>query len=155
MTTWDPITNQRIALLHPLVRDLATTFINTVEQELGIRLRIAQSLRSIAEQDNLYAQGRTKPGKVVTNARGGSSFHNYGLAWDVVEIKAGLANWNAPWEQIAKIARRLGIEWGGDFKSIVDKPHFQKSFGYSTQQLHRMITNGNSYPEITPSEGIV
>lgn len=148
MSTWDNITDQRIATLHPAVRQLATDFINAVDDELGIQLRMTQALRTIAEQDNLYAQGRTKPGKVVTNARGGTSFHNYGLAWDVVEIKAGAANWNTDWKKISAIASRMGIEWGGNFKSIVDKPHFQKTFGYTIAQLRARLKAGETYPTL-------
>lgn len=146
--TWDQVTNNRIALLHPLLRPTASEFINRVEQRLGIRLRVTRSLCSFAEQDAIYAQGRTKPGKIVTNARGGDSFHNYGLAFDVVEIVNGTANWNTRWKEIAEIGLQLGLEWGGNFKSLSDKPHFQKSFGLTVKQLRAMITNDNTYPEI-------
>src|SRR5690606_7828810 len=78
--TWDMVTNRRIRELHPRLGIAARQFINTVEGELGIQLRITQGYRSIAEQDALYAQGRTAPGEIVTNARGGQSNHNYGLA---------------------------------------------------------------------------
>lgn len=148
MSTWDKITDQRIATLHPSVRQLATDFINAVEDELGIRLRVTQALRTIADQEALFAQGRTTPGKIVTNARGGSSFHNYGLAWDVVEIKAGVANWNPDWKKISAIASRMGIEWGGNFKSIVDKPHFQKTFGNTVAQLRARLKAGEIYPTL-------
>ena len=74
------VTNRRIRELHPRLGIAARQFINTVEGELGIQLRITQGYRSIAEQDALYAQGRTAPGEIVTNARGGQSYHNYGLA---------------------------------------------------------------------------
>jgi peptidoglycan L-alanyl-D-glutamate endopeptidase CwlK len=91
--TWDKVTDNRILKLHPAIRELATNFINTVQYGLDIKLRVTQSLRTYAEQDDLYAQGRTKPGRIVTNAKGGYSWHNFGLALDVVEILDGqLAN---------------------------------------------------------------
>lgn len=148
MPTWDNVTNQRIALLHPAVRQVATDFINAVESKLRIRLRITQSLRSIPEQDALYAQGRTTAGKIVTNAKGGDSYHNYGLAWDVVEIENGLANWETNWLGISEIAEEMGIEWGGNFKSIKDKPHFQMSFGLSIAQLKAKLKKNQTYIDL-------
>ncbi len=139
----DPISNQRIAQLHPKIRAKAAEFINRVERETGIKLRLASGFRSIAEQNALYAQGRTKPGSIVTNAKGGSSYHNYGLAIDVVEVRPnGSVNWNTNWSAIAKIGKEMGFEWGGDWTSIVDKPHFQMSFGKSTSQLLSMYNSG-------------
>lgn len=90
--TWDFITNQRIRTLHPKVQQSAIDFVNEVESKHGIKLRVAQATRAIAQQNALYDQGRTVPGKIVTNAKGGESYHNYGLAIDVVEIKNGKAN---------------------------------------------------------------
>lgn len=92
-------------------------------------------MRTFAEQDALYAQGRTAPGKIVTNAKGGQSYHNYGLAIDVVEIKSGQAIWNTNWSEISKIGIRNGFEWGGNFKGFIDKPHFQMTLGYSIPEL--------------------
>ena len=133
--TWDPVTNRRIAQLDVRVRKPAIEFINTCESKLAIKLRVSQGLRTMAEQNKLHAQGRTTPGKIVTNAKGGDSYHNYGLAIDVVEILNGNANYNPDWETISKIGIGLGFEWGGNFKKFIDKPHFQMSFGQSINQL--------------------
>jgi RHS repeat-associated protein len=136
--TWDISTNRRTRELHPSVSTAARQFINTVESELGIQLRITQGYRSIAEQDALYAQGRTTPGEVVTNARGGESYHNYGLAFDVVEMVNGRANWNTTlqnWSRIGVIGPRFGLEWGGNWTTFVDRPHFQITFGNNIRQL--------------------
>jgi len=78
--TWDAVTNSRILLLHPKIRQASINFINDVEDEFGIQLRIIQGYRTIDEQNLLYAQGRTLPGKKVTWVKGGYSYHNYGLA---------------------------------------------------------------------------
>jgi peptidoglycan L-alanyl-D-glutamate endopeptidase CwlK len=88
--------------------------------------------RSPAEQDRLYAQGRTKPGKKVTNARGGASKHNFGKAIDVAPLKAGKIDWNdeALWNKMVAVARQvirehnLPIRCGADFRSP-DRPHFE------------------------------
>ncbi|WP_160170706.1 peptidoglycan-binding protein [Luteimonas huabeiensis] len=143
--TGDAATDRRIAGLHPEVRATAAAFVNRVEQELGIRLRVTQGYRSIAEQDALYAQGRTAPGDVVTNARGGSSYHNYGLAFDVVEVRPdGSVNWETDWDAIGRIGESMGLEWGGQWTRLVDRPHFQMDFGLSTAQLRQRLDSGDT-----------
>jgi len=141
----DRISIERISKLHPKVRDTFTRFIDTAEAELGITLRVTQGLRTIAEQNALYAQGRTAPGKIVTNARGGSSYHNFGLSIDVAELQGTAINWNFDYKKLAPIAASMGIEWGGLFHSIIDKPHFQITFGYSTQKLLLMPKDASGY----------
>lgn len=142
--TWDWRTDAKIKKLHPLVQAKAKEFIIRAEKELGIKLRISSALRTWKEQDDLYAYGRTKEGTRKTNAKGGQSFHNYGLAFDLVEIKEGKAIWDNPrWNEIAKLGKSLGFEWGGDWRSFVDKPHFQYTFGKSLAQLQDLYTSGN------------
>ncbi len=131
----DNISISRLELLHPQVRYAFKTFIEECEKTFNITLRIVQGLRTIEEQNELYAQGRTKPGNIVTNAKGGSSFHNYGLAIDVVEIVNSKADWKCNYERLVPINKKYGLDWGGDFKSIVDKPHFQKDCGFTIKQL--------------------
>lgn len=143
--TGDAATDRRIAGLHPEVRATAAAFVNRVEQELGIQLRVTQGYRSIAEQNALYAQGRTAPGDIVTNARGGSSYHNYGLAFDVVEVRPdGSANWDTDWAAIGRIGESMGLEWGGNWTRLVDRPHFQMDFGLSTTQLRQRLNSGDT-----------
>ncbi|MCD9033447.1 peptidoglycan-binding protein [Luteimonas sp. Y-2-2-4F] len=143
--TGDAATDRRIAGLHPEVRATAAAFVNRVEQELGIQLRVTQGYRSIAEQNALYAQGRTAPGDIVTNARGGSSYHNYGLAFDVVEVRPdGSVNWDTDWAAIGRIGENMGLEWGGNWTRLVDRPHFQMDFGLSTTQLRQRLNSGDT-----------
>lgn len=141
----DAISIERLNKLHPKVRDTFRAFIISAEIELNTTLRITQGLRTVAEQNALYEQGRTKPGNIVTNAKGGSSYHNYGLAIDVVEMVAGQPNWNFNYARLKPISDRFGITWGGTFKSIVDRPHFEISLGYTTQRLKTMRKDGNGY----------
>lgn len=108
----------------------------------GVGIRLTQGLRTIAEQNDLYAQGRTKPGPIVTNARGGYSYHNFSLAIDFVLLKGlydmkydGDSDGIADWFEVVTIARELGFEWGGDWKSFKDYPHFEMNFGLTTAQL--------------------
>lgn len=95
----------------------------------GINCVVTSGRRTIAEQDKLYAQGRTKPGKIVTKAKGGQSAHNFGLAADLCPLDGdGDLWWNAPddiWNVMHLQAESLGLVCGYDFKSIVDKPHFE------------------------------
>lgn len=149
----DKITLDRIELAHPALREeLRKIYAEICTALTGRALcRFAYTLRTFAEQDALFAQGRTKPGKVVTNAKGGQSYHNYGLAVDIVLLvdrdKNGsfeAASWETnvdfdgdgkhDWREVVDIFKRYGWEWGGDWK-FSDKPHFQKTLGQSVQQL--------------------
>ena len=137
---WDSVSEANINKLHPMVRDKAREFINRVEKKLGIKLRVTQTLRTYAEQDALYAKGRTAPGGIVTNAKGGQSNHNFGTALDVVPIVNGKADWNTSnenWSNIGKIGKEVGFAWGGDWKSFVDKPHFEMQFGNTLAELRK------------------
>lgn len=131
----DQISIDRIKLLHPKVRNTFTAFVTDAENALGITLRVVQGLRTIEEQNGLYAQGRTAPGKKVTNAKGGSSYHNYGLAIDVAELKDGAINWKFEYEKLLPFAAKYGLGWGGHFKKIVDQPHFELTYGLNWRTL--------------------
>mgnify|MGYP002477972077 CR=1 FL=1 len=128
----DQVTLDRIARLHPKLRDEAKAIYFEINNNLKGKAicRFAYTLRTDAEQDALYAIGRTKPGKVVTNARGGESLHNYGLAIDIVLLvdKNGdgtfeTASWQtnvdfdgdgvADWMEVVKIFKLHGFEWVG------------------------------------------
>lgn len=111
----------------------------------GIPIRVTSGLRTFAEQDALYAQGRTRPGNVVTKARGGYSNHNYGLAVDVVPLANGRPNWNVPdkvWQAIGEEGKRARLSWGGDWKGFVDRPHFELPVGMSVQECLRIYRQG-------------
>lgn len=136
--TWDKTSDQRIGGLHPKVQGPAAAFVNDVEAQLGIKLRVTWADRPIKDQNTLFKQGRTAPGNIVTNARGGDSYHNYGLAIDVVEMRKGRPNWNTNWRAIGRIGMSHGFQWGGNWKTP-DRPHFQMTFGLSIQQLKQGV----------------
>jgi peptidoglycan L-alanyl-D-glutamate endopeptidase CwlK len=141
---WDFVSEQRINQLHPKIRDKVREFINKADKA-GIQLRITSGLRSWDEQQKLYNQGRTEPGAIVTNAKPGESYHNFGLAFDVVPIVNGQADFNTPyWNKIAQIGKSVGFIWGGDFKSIKDKPHFEMNFGGTLAQFRNLYTSGKT-----------
>lgn len=131
------LNEQRIRTLHPVVADKARELVRRAAAE-GIRVLIAQGLRTIAEQNDLYAQGRTKHGIIVTHARGGESYHNYGLALDYCLLdEHGKAVWvvDAKWRRVAEIGKTLGFKWGGDWSSFKDYPHLEYTFGLSIKDL--------------------
>lgn len=140
---WDSVSENNIEKLHPKVRNKAREFINRVEKELGIKLRATSTLRTYAEQDKLYAQGRTTGGGIVTKAKGGQSNHNFGTALDVVPIVNGSADWNSKdWDKISVVGKAVGFNWGGDWKGFVDKPHYEMTFGNSLAQLRQKYESG-------------
>jgi hypothetical protein len=140
---WDTVSERNIEKLHPKVRDKARELINRAEKELGIKLRAVSTLRTYAEQNELYAKGRTTAGSIVTNAKGGQSNHNFGTALDVVPIENGQPNWKSKdWDKIGALGKSIGFDWGGDFKSIVDKPHFEMQFGHTLAQLRSKYESG-------------
>lgn len=137
------VTDTRLAKVHPELAKRMYRIIQSLSTQ-GITLVVVQGLRTYAEQDAMYAQGRTKPGKRVTNAKGGQSNHNFGLAVDVAPMKAGKIDWNAPlnvWQAIGKAGELEGLEWGGRWKSFVDMPHLQLP-GPSVAECHILYTNG-------------
>lgn len=104
-------------------------------KKAGIPIRVTSGFRSIAEQDALYAQGRTKPGSIVTNAKGGQSLHNYGVAFDV--CFASPTPYVGDWELVGRLGESIGLEWGGRWTGLVDKPHFQLMHGYTLRDFQR------------------
>ena len=108
----------------------------------GVSVEAISGLRSWQAQAALYAQGRSKPGPIVTNAKPGSSWHNYGLAIDLGLFKAGKyldssnpAQAGKLYAEIGKIAAKHGIEWGGTWVKFKDTPHFQVTFGKTLAEL--------------------
>lgn len=158
----DDATLKRISLLHPKVREEVIKIYDEICAALtGTAIcRFAYTLRTFAEQDALYAQGRTTEGKIVTNAKGGQSYHNYGLAVDIVLLvdkdKNGTfesASWEtnvdfdgdgkSDWQEVVQIFKRYGWAWGGDWK-FTDAPHFEKTFGHSVNDLLAAMQAGKT-----------
>jgi peptidoglycan L-alanyl-D-glutamate endopeptidase CwlK len=129
--------------LHPQVREKAEALVK-ICAAAKIPIVVTQGLRTIAEQDALYAQGRTTKGPKVTNARGGTSYHNYGLAFDIAVKKDGKLSWEdkvdvdedgvPDYVEVGEIGEQLGLEWGGRW-AHQDLPHFQLTFGLTIADL--------------------
>lgn len=144
----DKISIIRIEECHPSIREKVIAAIDKTEEAIGPYgcVRVVEWLRSIAYQNDLFAQGRTKPGKIVTWAKGGKSWHNYGLAVDCAIMYDKdhngtfeflswdeIADYNhdgvADWAEMVAAFKEQGFEWGGDWKVKVDAPHFEMRFG--------------------------
>ena len=129
-------------------------FILKASYRYGITLKVTDGFRTVAEQDDLYAQGRTKPGNRVTNAKGGDSNHNFGLAIDVVPMVAnGKGKLVPDWEStnfplIGRIGQSVGLEWGGGWTKLVDMPHFQNLKGQNLKELKKLEKDANGLPII-------
>ena len=114
-----------IGKLHPRVQAYARALYFKA-REHGLTIQIISGLRSYAEQDALYAQGRTEPGNVVTNARAGHSNHNFGIAFDVGLFERNEYLGESPmYKAVGALGEELGLEWGGNWRTLVDQPHFQ------------------------------
>ena len=120
--------------LHPEVRKMYEAFAASCAAE-DIDILVTCTWRSPAEQERLYAQGRTAPGKVVTNARAGQSSHNFtingkpaSLAFDIVPLDGGKPIWaasNPVWQQLGRLGQDAGLEWAGTWRRFREFPHFQ------------------------------
>lgn len=166
----DAITLQRISQAHPKVRASLLQQYKEANNLLGkgSRLRFAHVYRSNAEQDALFNK-RPK----VTQAKGGQSIHNYGLAFDIVLLYDNDGNgtfeeasWSmikdfdkdskADWMEVTNYFKSKGWEWGGDWTKFKDAPHFQMDFGHTWQTLKAKLdsnqiiedSNGINYPKI-------
>ncbi|WP_081954662.1 M15 family metallopeptidase [Neobacillus niacini] len=131
--------------LHPIVKERSTQLIQQSAAK-GIVIVITDDFRSVEDQDRLFEKGRTVAGNIVTNAKGGESYHNFGLAIDFA-IKTpsenviwdmqydGNLNGKADWNEVVELAKALGFEWGGDWTQFKDYPHLQMSFGLTLADL--------------------
>ncbi|MBO9571609.1 MAG: M15 family metallopeptidase, partial [Chitinophagaceae bacterium] len=147
LSTGDAATDKKIATLHTSVQNKMKEFILKADNRFGIKLRVTDGFRSVEQQDKLYAQGRTAPGNRVTNARGGYSNHNFGLAVDVVPMVNGKPNFESnQYPLIGRIGQSVGLEWGGSWKTILDQPHFQDLQGFSLKDLRAIPKDEKGLP---------
>lgn len=128
-----------LTVLHPTLQEKIAELIKVCEKN-NLKIRVTQGLRTAAEQDALYARGRTKPGNKVTNAKGGYSMHNWGVAFDFCRNDGSGAYNDSDgfFTKVGKLGVSIGLEWGGNWKSPVDKPHFQlPDWGSTTATLRQ------------------
>ncbi len=129
------INSRRIEDLNIVLQRGANEFLERCKKA-GLNPIITQTLRDKEYQDFLYSKGRTTKGEIVTNARGGTSFHNYGLAFDICKNEKGAEySDDSFFEKAGDIWTEMGGVWGGNFKSIKDKPHFEFSAELTIKDL--------------------
>ena len=125
ITTVDSRSEKAIATLMPEVQPLARALVQKAAS-VGITIKIISGLRTYAEQDALYAKGRTEPGPIVTKAKGGYSNHNFGIAFDIGVFEGNKYLDESPkYKAVGALGVDMGLEWGGNWKTIVDQPHYQ------------------------------
>ncbi|WP_102261950.1 M15 family metallopeptidase [Mesobacillus jeotgali] len=133
--------------LHPVVQENKDMLVQKAA-ERGIRVLVTDGFRSFEEQNQLYEMGRSKEGQIVTHAKGGESYHNFGLAIDFALLnKQGKALWDttydgngngkSDWMEVVGIAKELGFSWGGDWNHFKDYPHLEMRFGLTINDLKR------------------
>lgn len=130
------INSRNIEHLTPTVRTMAVNLIKACDLD-GIDIIITSTYRDFESQLALYNQGRCTPGRIVTNAKPGHSYHNWRCAFDVVPIINGKAIWNDDtlWNRIGKIGEECGLEWAGRWKTFKEKVHFQYTNGLKIADL--------------------
>jgi len=135
------INSRKIEDLHPRLQGKCNAFIAACKAR-GLDVLITATYRDAEYQNTLYAKGRTVPGPIVTNAKGGDSMHNYRLAFDFVPLVGGQPAWNSDilWVKCGSVAQSVGLEWGGNWTKFADKPHCQDTGGLSLAQLKEGVT---------------
>jgi len=142
------INSRKVHDLDSKVQTLCQQFLTKCESA-GIDVLITSTYRDAESQAELYAQGRTKKGRIVTNAKPGQSWHNWRVAFDVVPLRHGKPVWGTAgngidadptdddkddlelWQRIGAIGKSVGLEWAGDWKTFREFPHFQYTGGLS------------------------
>lgn len=124
------INSRNLTDLNPKVAALCSKFINKCKEQ-NIDIIITSTYRDTESQNALYAQGRTLPGKKVTNARGGQSFHNWKVAFDFCPIVNGKPQWAdaALFTKCGEIAESVGLEWAGRWVIMKELAHCQFTGG--------------------------
>ena len=141
--------SRNIKLCHPRLQELAGKLVSECAKQ-GLIVKLGECFRSVEEQSALYAKGRITSGNIVTYADGSSysSMHQWGVAFDVIRNDGKGAYYdNDGWfSKVGAIGKRLGLEWGGDWVSPVDKPHFQlPDWGSTPTKLKRLYGNVNNF----------
>jgi peptidoglycan L-alanyl-D-glutamate endopeptidase CwlK len=153
MGSFDARSEACIMTIQPDAQRKAREFLNAATA-LPLTYKIISGTRTYAQQDALFAQGRTKKGPVVTHAKGGQSNHNFGIAWDV-----GIFDDNGKYltgatheeeQAYIDLATHIlenvtGLEWGGNFHDFVDRPHYQLATGQAVAAVRQAFESGTAF----------
>jgi peptidoglycan L-alanyl-D-glutamate endopeptidase CwlK len=143
---FDPRSEQSIRSLHPKAQEHARRFLSRVRAS-GLDVRIISGTRGYEEQNALYRRGRYgNPGPRVTNARGGQSNHNFGIAWDIGIFDRGRYLSDSPdYDRISGIGLSDGLEWGGNWPSFPDRPHYQLPTSLPIKIVRERFESGTAF----------
>jgi peptidoglycan L-alanyl-D-glutamate endopeptidase CwlK len=146
-----------ITALHPILQEKVAKLKKECSRQ-GIKILFSECLRTKAEQDALYAKGRTKPGSIVTNAKGStySSQHQWGIAIDFYidmdvdgdgsKADDAFNNSTKLFDRVGSIAKNIGLGWGGDWTSIKDRPHlYLPDWGSTTSKLKKVYGTPDNF----------
>lgn len=133
--------DKNMGAVNARIREMALELVKRSYHQ-GLNVVITDGFRSYAEQDKIYSQGRTTSGKIVSNAKGGQSIHNFGYAVDfALTSEGGTVHWDVnkdlntnkkkDWFEVGAIAKQIGFSWGGDWKDFKDYPHVDFTGGLS------------------------
>lgn len=141
----DAISEARLGEVYPRLAEAIRRMADMFAEEFPDNsLRVTQGLRTWAQQAALYAQGRMSAGPIVTDAKPGYSWHNFGLAVDLVPMGISGPDWNTQhpqWVKLISLAPTVGLFSGAQFRTFKDMPHFQLTgrFGLSPDDEARHI----------------
>ena len=133
------INSRSVDDLLPQVKEKVEMFLQACK-DAGIDLIVTSTYRDEESQNELYAQGRTKPGSIVTNARGGWSYHNYRCAVDVVPVVNGKCDWDGShpvWADVGRLGKENGLDWAGEWVHFKELAHFQYTGGLTLMDLQQ------------------
>ncbi len=147
-----------ITLCHPELQEKAEKLVSACKG-YGLLIGIGECFRTVAEQDALYAKGRTAPGEIVTNAKGSSysSHHQWGTAFDIYRNDGTGAynNNDGFFDLVGTIGVKIGLEWGVNWTCPVDKPHFQLPYwGSTTTKLKEQYGTPNEFKKTWSDEEV-
>lgn len=139
------LNSRKLEDLNPIVEAKARDFLSRCAAE-GIDVLVTSTYRDAESQNALFAQGRTAPGKIVTNAKAGQSWHNFRVAFDVVPLRNGKPVWGTTgedlklWQRLGAIGKACGLEWAGEWRTFREFPHFQYTGGRTLAEFQAGAT---------------
>ena len=143
---FDPRSERNLVTLQPAAQRAARRFMRRAV-DAGFNVRILSGTRSYAEQDALFEQGRSKPGLIVTHARGGQSNHNFGLAWDIglFATDGSYLDESPLYEEVPTAGLSPELEWGGNWANFKDRPHYQLATGKDLATIRTDFETGVAF----------
>ncbi len=149
---------KEIEALHPQLQKKIRQLLDACDKQ-GLSIGISECMRTVEEQDELYAKGRTIQGSIVTNARGNtySSMHQWGVAFDFYrnDGKGAYVDTDDFFTTVGKIGQSLGLEWGGSWKTFVDKLHFQlPDWGSTASKLKNVYGTPDKFIKLWDQEKV-